>query len=400
MAVCLIDIPNEILHMILAYLDTVSILNVVLTCHRLQDIAEPLLYSEIHLRAKTQPSVMAHLYGTLTTQPHLKDLVTTFISSVESAEALDQVEQLLPLFPSLRASYLNPPPPQLDLTNHRFLHTLDLNYTEYEDWMFNMSDLIRHFFMPSLRSFKIVVTFESGGVWEELLRFLPNSQKSTITDLYLDVYDYDYDDSVLDSISRLIGAVISLKQFTFVVEAYGDWRRPDELMSLDKIIRLPLSYINTLEELTVACSDWGFLRRQSPYASLLFFPNLKRVGIPISFLERYENAHGAVQFALPPHLESLQLQHRARGAELGPSYEVLGILIRMKSSQLLPQLKRVIWWTQMTGDQQLSWRPWSCPLLESLFMAFEEVGVMYQRVDKAYFRETPLAAGRERYEAI
>jgi hypothetical protein len=154
-------------------------------------------------------------------------------------------------------------------------------------------------------------------------------------------------------------------------------------LSLDAILYALRLHANTLEEIVIAASDGGTLRRTVPMCSIMNFSSLKKLGIPISCLEYCIGSN--CDLALPPKLEELQLQQQEfyeESSDWYSCYEALKALAERKRD-CFPELKLIVWWTQ------ISIASGPLPPIGNLICIFEDVDVLFSWIKHPAFKGSP-----------
>ncbi|CAI7569273.1 unnamed protein product [Penicillium pancosmium] len=343
-----------------------------------------------------------HLAGpidALSARPQLGSLVKVLYLQLTDPKDFDYDDQIeiLNLVPHLQELYLSPPSLHLDFTGMLFLKHLRLDLDDRVDCYNPVQLIAHHFWIPTLRILEIE-GLELDGQWLDQSP-LQRDQKSPIIDLR--IYALTYTDQSVGILPSLLSCVKSLKRFTLdadldaaIAHMVQDW------LSLDAILYALRLHTNTLKEILIAASDGGTLRRTVPTCSIMNFSSLKKLAIPISCLEYCKGSN--CDLALPPKLEELQLQQQECYEESSDwyfCYEALKALAERKRD-CFPELKFVVWWTQMSIAWLESSRRPPLPPIGNLICIFEDVDVLFSWIKHSDFRGSPFGKAFMRPPAV
>lgn len=397
----LVELPTEILSVIFSYIpDSGCLVQIMQVCRLFRDMIEPLLYHTIHLQLPLTPTTrdssggsynlghLARLIDTLSARPQLSHLVKVLYLKLDGRNDLDCTDKIkiLNLFPHLQELSLSPPSLPLDLTSMLFLKYLRLDFGDMADYPHPVQQIVQCLWVPTLRILQIE-WLELENQWVDLVP-LRRHQTSPIIDLR--IHALTNVDQTFGILTNLLNSVKSLKRFTFDAELDAvlshivqDW------LSLDEILCALRFHANTLEDIVIAASDGGSIRRTTPTCSIMHFSSLRKLAIPISCLEYCKGSN--YDLALPPKLEELQLQQQEcyEGISVWYScYEGLKALAKRKRDGF-PELKLIVWWTQMSIAWFQSSKRLPIPPIGTLIHTFEEVDVLFSWITHPVFQGSP-----------
>ncbi|KAF9891695.1 hypothetical protein FE257_003707 [Aspergillus nanangensis] len=364
------ELPTEILSVIFSYIPYGGCLvQIMQVCRLFRDMIDPILYHSMRLPVALTPTSrdshgdsdnLGHLpglIGALSARPQHCRLVKVLDLQLNHPKDLDPSYKIKisNLFPSLQGLSLSPPSLYLDLTGMLDLEYLRLDFDDMAGGPQPIQLILNPFRVPTLRVLQIE-SLELDTQWLDLSP-LQRHQRSPITDLHIHVFTHV--DQPVGILTTLLNSVKSLKRFTIdaeldavIAHMVHDW------LSLDEILRALRSHADTLEDIRIAASDGGFIRRITPTHSIMLFSSLRKLALPISCLEYCEGSH--CDIVLPPKLEELQLQQQEcydNIPVLYSCYEGLKALAERKRDSF-PNLKLLVWWTQMSDAWfQLCRRP-------------------------------------------
>ncbi|KAA8644633.1 uncharacterized protein ATNIH1004_008839 [Aspergillus tanneri] len=298
----LAELPTEILSVIFSYIPNGGCLvHIMQVCRLFRGMIEPILYRSMHLPLALTPTSrdshggsdnlghLAGLIGALSARPQHCRLVKVLDLQLDRPKGLDPSYKIKisNLFPSLQGLSLSPPSLHLDLTGMLDLEYLRLDFDDIAGDPQPIQLILYPFRVPTLRVLQIE-SLELDTQWLDLSP-LQRHQRSPIIDLHIHVFTHV--DQPVGILTTLLNSVKSLKRFTIDAELDAvishmvhDW------LSLDEILRTLRSHADTLEDIRIAASDGGFIRRTTP-------------------THKYcEGSH--CDIVLPPKLEELQLQQQ------------------------------------------------------------------------------------------
>lgn len=399
------DLPAEILSKIITYLPhDGKLVQAMLVCRRFRNIIEPIFYRSIALqslppRHRTgHTDAAANLLRTLCSRPELARYVTTVSSGRGTLydQAYADFTRLIGLFPRLQVLDLTPEVTDLDLT-HLHLKTLLLLFPDsmfYDEGEDPMDIVVRHFWMPTLRTLQI----ENISVEGQLDHLFPleRYQTSPIIDLRLLIVFCAYQTHGI--LPQILLSVKSLRRFTVEFSSSIDIEVDDlhEHLSLEVITSALLPHVLTLEQIIIVIGSSLDVSRALPKRGFMCFAALRRLVISEAFLQYCEGSK--TQLALPLQLEELQLQYIVRPYWYkDPNLERLPVLARMVQASLRA-LKLVVWWNEVPRWGFEDSTPYiMTPDMETLAHTFHQVGVLFRRVDQPYLKDTPLGQNMFRY---
>ena len=440
------DLPTEILTQVLSNNpDQSHLAKITLVSKRFKEVVEPLLYRHISLSIRysakefcstrlvnrysytTVPSFVRYnrLINTLSLHPDICQQVRTLSLRVHRRLwymlfAADF--RLLKLLPGLRMLSLSPPP-----CDSTFAHSigslrslrLDFShvtnhYDETGEWVSTgvpLQILARCLRLPELRKVqleRVLYTKKFDGK----CHFLRDT--SFIVDLRLLSSYEQKSDRVLAALLRSIKCLQRL-----VFEALSESPRMARPAPSAGVFESALSgHRRTIEEFAVATSDgagrigWGL-------SSFIEWSSLKRLAVPGYMLRGDLSSPCRLHEKLPSLLEELQVEfpigrnsrspprmspHIApESLLLGPWESMVDAIGRVRLADMLrlaevknvyvPRLNHVVWWYQRPTivpadhleyptDMDL------CSMIETS-MAFEKVGIKFEWVIQAFFKDTP-----------
>lgn len=385
----LVELPTEILSVIFSYiLDSGCLVQTMRVCRLFRDMIEPLLYRSMHLPLSLTPTSqdfhgasynlghLGGLIGALSARPQHSRLVKVLYLQLDDLKDLDcsYKIQISNIFPHLQELSLSPPSPHLDLTGMVDLKYLRLDCNEMSAYPQPVQFMLHHFWIPSLRILQLEwfeLDLDSGWVDR-----IPSHRRHTSPIVDLRIHAFAHVDQPVGILTSLLSSINSLKRFTLDAEldavlshVVHDW------LSLDDILCALRFHADTLEDISIAASDGEFIRRTTPTCSIMRFSSLKKLAIPMSCLEYCKSS--ACQFALPSTLEELQLQQQECYGDISiwySCYEGLKALAARKRDGF-PNLKLVVWWTQMSIAWFESSERRPIPPIDTLTRTFEEVHV-------------------------
>ena len=232
-------------------------------------------------------------------------------------------DQLITHSPSLKELTLTSPT-YVTFTNFARLKFLNIQFTMSEQKRNPELGLVdpleivaKHFWIPTLIGLQVRRIRPHP---DRLSHPFPQEshRTSTITDLRV----MDCDDNDLDILPGFILSVKALKRFTLVSAPYS-WppphMRPANCNSPDWFARTLRPHQSTLVDLVIAGGEAASFLRLSVFGYLASYTNLKRLGVPETFLVHRHSS--TLHELLPPSLKVLQLQF-PMGGNMEPDDEL------------------------------------------------------------------------------
>ena len=433
------DLPEELLVHIVSFLpwDGNQLAPLCRVSRLFQRVVEPHLYSTISLTIEYYEKApdsgplrdegggsslprFSHLFNTLSKYPSLRTHIrmlwlkvghcyptSKHVASYSPSLGLQIL--LLELLPSLEVLRLNPPPIFSKFPNMNSLRSLHLdfeattftpNVLDSDDdlkWD-NQSAKYRTFssclIIPTLRTLKIVGLRHHTHYDIPLVAFPRFGVRSShVNDLQIvrcGALSSDVLVDLLISIRALNRFVLECR-WTLGIE-YGDFL-VELAESYDTLGQALEPHRVHLEELIIAGSDYFQFDRAQPIGSLEDYPALKRLAIPVHLLAGYAvtETEKALE-GLPQQLEELQLQYCTRDStDMMFEMHMLVMLRRSlaaRKANLLPALKREIWWYHQLPGGSIN-RSYSSGDLETLVSLLQRSGGEFQMGSSAKFQSTP-----------
>ena len=416
-AVHILTLPNEILTSIFSFLSTWSLLNVSLACRHFCLFAQLLLFRNIRLSLIPREEESNHentdgnpefhhfwdVVSTLRKNPTLRQNVEVLSLDIWNhpwCEDFKEYNTLINILPRLKALQLSPPPAKLDLSRHLSMKTLELDFTSSfnyrkthpSDYGSTLDSLSKHLHYPSLRILKAswpCLAELDGGCYFPADRYCT----SPITSVSLEVADGE----AIGALPRLLRTFRALQSFTF--ETSCPW--VSELMMEHQMSPLALGrcvsyHAATLVELVIACNGGASFPRSTLFGTLTHFNSLRRLGIPETFLAKYDDR--SFDHLLPPNLEILQLQYTMGSSQSHDEERTMRIkrmscLLKNKNLNV-PRLRLLIWWDQPAdGLSDKMYGPLSA--MSELRNTARCLGLRFQYRIAFHFTGSPLAVQKD-----
>ena len=421
------SLPNEVLAIIFSFVSSPqTCLHIALACKSFKILVRPFQYRSIELSVVASPNPRfdksVHspysvwqaskrrkydtLLTTLNTHDKLRPTVTALSVTIWKSTPHDSCEEsatLAHILPCLGSLRLSPPPVDLRLSSHNFLHSLyidfkdsNLRYLRRGLWlkMTHPHYLSRYLWLPSLRNL-YTKRLDLQNLTPSY--FYPQDKRRTSPVTTLRLRHVEKQD--IGILANIIDGIRALKIFTLEMYApcYGR-RETMPPVSVQLIGHSLTNHANTLVELIIASSNNAWFPHPFLIGSMTHYTALKRLGIPETFL--VAPRQDSLRRLLPSSLVVLQLQYPMMfelGSNTENEREHPYRIDRLRSLALhkaedLPLLARLIWWEQHpeTTVPRVSYRNvFDFRILEK---KFRHENVEFTFVSSPFYAGTPLAA--------
>ena len=419
-AACLTALPIELLMQIMSLLPRNGncLAPLCRVCRIFRTVVQPYLYSTITLTmdcdekipdsgalssecGNSNVSQFSRLVDTLSKNPTLRTYPRELrLKSDCKGETLRHLLglqfRLLEILPSLQDLSLSPSPVFSEFSSMPSLRSLQLefpleimylHFENYDSWHDTQSAEVRVIknclLIPTLRVFKIEGLILSPLLLRSSIAF-PNfgHRSSAISDLHLTNCDM--------TSAVLIGILLSIRELKhFVLEGFNC----PSYGSLGKALE---PHRGCLEELIIAPTYTSRTQIRPPIVSLVDYVALKRLAVTEYFLDAHNDItmQRAIE-SLPRQLEVLQLQHQTKDQKEMALHMDMRVLryrsLAANKATLLPALKCVIWWNQVSFkfDTSATEEVYCSDGMKALLPRFQDVGVDFQWGWSDYFWSTP-----------
>ena len=427
------DLPEELLVHIVSFLprDGNQLAPLCRVSRLFQRVVEPYSYSTISLTIDCYEKVpdsgplrdesggsslpqFSRLLNTLSKYPSLRTYPRTLWLKVGHCDgiwkghagyypSLSLQILLLELLPSLEDLRLNPPPVFSEFPNMHSLRSLHLDFEalyftpneiDVDDLEWNTQSakyktLKSCLIIPTLHTLKIVgLRPHSNDI--PLVAF-PHLgfRSSNINDLQIVRCGALGSDVLVD----VLVCIRALKRFVLECSLRLGIEDGDAESSYDTLGQALEPHRVHLEELIIAGSDYAQFQDTQPIGSLKDYPALKRLAIPVHLLAgcAVPRIEKAIE-RLPQQLEELQLQYCTRDRTDMMFENHMRIMLHwslaVRKANLLPALKREIWWYHQPPEAFIN-RNYSSGDLEALVSLLQRIGGEFQTGSSAKFQSTP-----------
>ena len=311
--------------------------------------------------------------------------------------------QLLELLPSLEDLHLNPPPVFSEFPNMHSLRSLHLDFEalyftpneiDVDDLEWNTQSAKYKTFkscliIPNLRTLKVVGLHPHSN--DIPLVPFPHfgSRSSHIDDLQIVRCGALTSNVLVD----ILISIRALKRFVLECSWQFGFQDGDAESSYNTLGQALEPHRIHLEELIIAGSACAQFEDTQSIGSFGDYFALKRLAIPVHLLADYggSNMTRLIE-GLPQQLEELQLQYCTKDStdvRLDSHLQVMLFLSHVaKYANLLPALKREIWWYQQPSE--VATERLCCPDdLKVLFSQFHRIGGQFEMGSSSQFQSTP-----------
>lgn len=437
----LTDFSHEILLQVISNIPLNSDLaKVTLVSHRFNDLAETLLYRNIHFDAEPLEECQLgyiptlkrtdQLIANLKARPELGRYTTAFSLRVTHPLWYQSYPQLsiIRRMPGLRQLSYDPPAvhgggiptENKKLTALRFDFSHVTNHY-YDDggllWLelgIPLEVIARDLWHPSLRKLQAEKIFFGDKFEPEpwLGQRRMRQGRSPVEDLrFLDCFPH------IDGkgLNAFINAIRHLKCFVLEIESPKDpLVVPNTLAPEVEIRPALLAHRATIEELAISTTNHALRCYSIVHApgSFVQWNALKRLAMPEVMLSRDLPYHVMLHVVLPPQLEELQLEKKlwtvsAQGVDRSSEESQLVTEkdltlfkeLAKNKEMCVPGLKRLIWWLQHASSRNFSDSDSGptfsvhAPMgkMDALESILKKVGVQFEWVQTALFKDTPFS---------
>ena len=416
----LADLPNEVLTEVLSNItDQGHLAKIASVSKQFKDLVDLQLYRHIRLDI---PSPTKELHSTrpnnnyslvrfdrlmnaLSARQNLARRVHALSLRVHSGlwyKGIAAGSRLLDLLPELRTLSLSPPPLRLSVSRmNSTITSLRLDFSRVTDHydeagdrrrMVPMDIIARHLSLPKVRKLQVERTSLRPDF--DGMHHLPAGDSSVDDLRLLECWEQKSDRVV----AAFLCSIKCLKRFVFEVSSqpHNTLQFHADAGSFERALT---RHQATIEELAIATSQGSATTRWmlGPFTQ---WSSLKFLAIPdymIPGVFRGVPGPQKLHEILPPLLEELQIEYlwpriRQNIRDTARAEDMTGMQHLAENKEFCcPWLNRVIWWHQEDYIPKFSKDIMddNLPALMEIFLAFEQVGVKFEWVTEAAFKNTP-----------